>query len=117
MRKFQLSRKGLLMFLFFLSLQLCAQITGQPYLQVLTPNSVVIRWESGTGVIGEVYYGTSDASLTEKITESKDKRIYHVVDITGLLPGTKYYYSVDGSSKAKGDQYFVTAPTIGNQTH
>jgi predicted phosphodiesterase len=100
--------------LFLISLQVSAQITRQPYLQKITPTSVIISWHSGTGVIGKLYYGTSVSTLTEKITESDNEEIYHEVEIKGLNPGTRYYYSVDDSTKASDEQYFITTPPAGS---
>jgi 3',5'-cyclic AMP phosphodiesterase CpdA len=107
---------GLWLLLFLLSLKVSAQVTRQPYLQIPTPTSVVVSWQSGTGVIGNVYYGTSVSSLTENIIESDFEEIYHEVEISGLTPNTKYFYSVDGPSKGTGDQYFITAPQPGSDT-
>lgn len=100
-------------FLLLLSFDLTAQVTRQPYLQIPTPNSVVVRWQTGTGVVGKICYGTSVSSLTQNITESEDEKIYHEIKLTGLNPGTKYYYSVEGISKGNEDQYFITAPETG----
>jgi predicted phosphodiesterase len=92
------------------------QVTRQPYLQVPTPDAITIRWQSGTGIIGDVYYGTSVTSLSGAVTESQDERIYHEVRVSNLRPHTKYYYSVDGTRKGNEDQYFVTAPVAGSRT-
>src|SRR6187455_2030301 len=99
--------------LFFFSFGTCSQVTRQPYLQITTPNSMVIRWQTGTGVIGEIYYGPSASSLTKSIKESEDERIYHEVKLTGLTHNTKYYYSVESPSKGTEDQYFITPPDKG----
>ena len=104
---------GLGLLLFLISLQTSAQVTRQPYLQILTPTSVVICWQSGTGVIGNVYFGTSLSSLTESKIESDYEEIYHEVEISGLTPNTKYYYSVEGASRGSEEQYFITAPGPG----
>ena len=104
------------MFLFLLSQPVSAQVTRQPYLQILTPTSVVVSWQSGTGVIGNVCYGTSVSSLTESKIESDFEEIYHEVEISGLTPNSKYFYSVDGPSKGTEEQYFITTPEIGNNT-
>ncbi len=106
--------KGLWLFLFLISTSLHAQITRQPYIQMIAPTSVIISWHSGTGVIGKVYYGTSISSLTEKITESDYEEIYHEVEIKGLIADTKYYYAVDDSTKTTEEQYFITAPLTGS---
>jgi hypothetical protein len=108
------NRKRFWLSLFLLPLLVSAQVTRQPYLQIPTPTSVIIRWQSGTGDIGNVYYGTALSSLSNKIIESDDERIYHVATVAGLLPDTKYYYSVDGSSKGTEGEYFITAPKTGS---
>lgn len=108
--------KGLWLLIFSLSIGLSAQVTRQPYLQIPTPNSMVVRWQTGTGVVGKFYYGTSVSLFTQNIKESEDERIYHEVNITGLRPNTKYYYSVEGPSKGTEDQYFITPPVTGSST-
>ncbi len=103
-----------LWFLFFsISIGMCAQVTRQPYLQIPTPNSMTVRWQTGTGIIGKLYYGNSVSSLTENKTENENEKIYHEVKLTGLNPDTKYYYSVEGPSKGNEDQYFITPPVSG----
>ncbi len=96
-----------------LPLTINAQIARKPYLQVPTPNSVIISWISGTGVIGQVNYGTSLGSLDRNIMESEYEEIYHEVEIHGLTPGTKYYYTVDGATEGTEEQYFITNPGAG----
>jgi acid phosphatase type 7 len=107
---------GLLFVAILCTITIRAQVTRQPYLQVSTPESIVVRWQTGTGVIGKIFYGTSLASLNQNITESENEEIYHEVKIPGLKPGTKYYYSVDGSTKGNEDLYFITAPEKGSST-
>lgn len=115
MRTFLTNRKQILLVLLLLPIETFAQVTRQPYLQAVTSNSVVIRWQSGTGDVGKVRYGTSPSSLTGTIVESDYEKIYHQVRVTALAPSTKYYYSVDGSSKGTSEQYFVTAPVVGSK--
>jgi 3',5'-cyclic AMP phosphodiesterase CpdA len=106
-------RRNLWLVLLLCSTQVFAQVTRQPYLHLPTPTSVVVRWQSGTGDIGKVRYGSSLSSLTNTIVESDEERIYHQVLLSGLAPNTKYFYTVDGSSKGTSEQYFVTAPSAG----
>src|SRR2546423_15659595 len=77
--------------LFFISFSASSQVTRQPYLQIPTPNSIIIRWQTGTGEVGKLYYGSSVSSLTESIKEPDDKRIYHEVELKLLKPDSKYY--------------------------
>jgi acid phosphatase type 7 len=114
MTNFRFLRRQFLLVSLFFVVHAFAQVTRQPYLQVPTPTSVVVRWQSGTGDIGKVHYGTSVSSLTKTVVESVEERIYHQALVSGLMPNTKYYYSVDGSSKGMEDQYFVTAPAVGS---
>ncbi len=91
-----------------------AEVTRQPYLQKLTSNSVLIRWQTDRFVKTVVYYGTSIDSLVFFKSNSDEKTINHSINITNLSPDTKYYYSVEGSEKGNPDQYFITAPIVGS---
>lgn len=110
MKKINYRLKGFLILLLLTTFGISAQITRQPYLQVPAPNSIVVRWQTGTGVIGKLFYGNSISGLTQNVTESENEEIYHEIKITGLNPGTRYFYSVDGPSKGNEDQYFITPP-------
>ncbi len=86
-----------------------------PYLQVLTPNSVNIRWASDISTNSKVYYGTdlSYGSAVDSATITTE----HEIKLTGLLPNTKYYYTVGSSLKnIQGDDknYFTTSLTTGS---
>ena len=105
-------RKGLVLFLVLLSVPAVAQIVRQPYLQVVTPNSIVVRWDSDSARVGTVYYGASATSLTSAKSDTGGTT-KHEITIAGLSPKQKYYYSVAGSSGGRSDQYFVTAPVAG----
>lgn len=88
-----------------------------PYLQMGTPNSIVIRWRSGTAVDSKVSYGLTAGSLTSSVS-SATSVTDHEIQLTGLTPNTKYFYSVGSSSQVlQGDanNYFVTAPTVGTE--
>ena len=97
-------------------IQVASQVTRKPYLQIPTPTSVVISWHSGTGVAGKVYYGKTLNALENNILESEYEEIYHEVEVTGLFPDTRYYYSVEGPSKGTEEQYFITNPEAGAST-
>ncbi len=94
---------------------LFAGVTRKPYLQILTSNSVSIRWQTDIYSIGKVYYGTSFDSLVFEKLESEDEKVEHEVLLSNLAPSTKYYYSVDGASNGSLEQYFVTAPEEGSK--
>jgi hypothetical protein len=89
-----------------------------PYLQAATPTSIVIRWRTDVLTRGIVRFGKTAGQLdrnaqdTVLVTE-------HKVRLTGLEPGTKYYYSIgsfiDTLHSGPGD-YFVTLPPVGRRS-
>lgn len=87
-----------------------------PYLNVITPSSAVIRWRTEEPASSQVTYTTA---LTKPGLSVVDEKLVidHEVKIQGLLPSTKYFYTI-GSKKSKGqtypEQYFKTAPVVGS---
>jgi hypothetical protein len=92
-------------------------LTRGPYLQRGTPSSLLVRWRTSGPVAGRVQYGTSPGATTWA-AEEPTSRTEHNVLLTGLLPGTTYYYSVGSSTAvlAGGDttHLFVTPPVAGS---
>ena len=74
------------------------QVTRGPYLQSGTQTSVIVKWSTDNSVNSHVAYGTSPSNLDQSVTISGNRR-QHQVQITGLTPGSKYYYSVGSSSQ------------------
>ena len=83
-----------------------------PYLQMMSPEAVTIRWQSKKEFVGVINYGTSENNLIHSQRET-DVKEEHELRLTKLKPATKYYYSIgDGeaiSHKGK-DFWFKTAP-------
>ncbi len=90
-----------------------------PYLNQANQNSLVIRWRSSQSVIGRVRYGTASAVLDQSVDEAA-ATTEHVVQLTGLAPYTRYYYSIGSAldTLAGGDptHTFRTSPTPGTAT-
>ncbi len=92
-------------------------ISRGPYLQKVTPNGITIRWRTDLPANKRVQYGTAlsygyTASDAAFLTE-------HIVNLTGLLPGTRYYYSIGTKSKVlQGDinNSFLSSPVSGSAT-
>jgi hypothetical protein len=86
-----------------------------PYLMKGSPTSIQIRWQTNNMTNSQVKIGTNPLSLTTAYnngTISKD----HIVNVSGLQPSTKYFYSVGNSEKilqATSDNYFITPPVNG----
>jgi len=90
------------------------RIIRGPYLQLGTESSIVIRWATDAAVQGKVWYGAAPDKLFVTSTETV-ATADHKVELSGLTPGTKYYYAVGTpvAVQAGGteDYYFVTAPS------
>jgi calcineurin-like phosphoesterase family protein/purple acid phosphatase-like protein/PKD domain-containing protein len=95
---------------------LLATLARGPYLQLGTPTSVVVRWRSHPATDGVVRYGIAPGALTSTATQTTVASD-HVVQVSGLLPSTRYYYSIGSSTETlaggTSDFSFVTAPAIG----
>ena len=93
-------------------------LTRGPYLQTGTSSGVIVRWRSDTASDSRVRVGTSPTNLTLTF-DNATSTTEHIVQLSGLNPQTKYYYSVGSTTQALsgGDTntYFLTAPIIGTQ--
>lgn len=91
-------------------------VTRGPYLQLGTPTSVTVRWRTMAAGDGCVHYGAAPGSLTASAC-SGTSTTEHGIEVTGLTPDTKYYYSVGTSATVLAgntpDHFFVTSPAAG----
>lgn len=89
-----------------------------PYLQMGTPDSIVVRWRTTSPVDSRVLYGLAPASLINSV-EVPGSTSEHEVTLNELAPGTKYFYAVGSSTElmAGGDaeHFFQTSPTPGTR--
>lgn len=81
--------------LILLLVQEDAKVTRGPYLQSVTPNSIVICWQTDREVDGIVEFGE-----TEKLGRSTAGPAggHHAVELRNLKPATAYHYSVGDRS-------------------
>lgn len=87
-----------------------------PYVQMLSKNSATIKWKTSSRKYGVVRYGLSPSSLTT-IVEGSLKTRNHSIQLTGLKPGSKYFYSIGYDDEIlQGDSlnYFHTFPLENN---
>ena len=100
-----------------------ARITRGPYLQLITPHSVILRWETDVATHGYVRYAkrldklaVPTQSVQTPLPAHASTR--HEVQLQGLIPNTTYYYVV-GMAKGTNaadlaglhtDFYFTTTP-------
>ena len=91
-------------------------VTRGPYLQSQTTTSTHIRWRTDLDTDARVLYGLAPDQLTESVI-STDVGVHHDVELTGLMPSTRYYYSVGTTTQeligADSDHHFDTSPPTG----
>ncbi|WNM58153.1 FG-GAP-like repeat-containing protein [Candidatus Nitrospira allomarina] len=105
-----------------------AAVVRQPYLQLVTPTSITIVWRTDLNSAdnSQVKYGTVSGSLTQTATGTAVTRSGlnvkdHIVTITGLTAGTKYFYNFGTATNGiqgggTTNHFFVTAPPVGSAT-
>jgi PKD repeat protein len=87
-----------------------------PYLQMGTPDSVVVRWRTSVAAGSRVEYGSAPGSLTE-VVEDPAPKTEHSITLTSLDADTLYYYSVGTPATVlagdDADHFFLTSPISG----
>jgi hypothetical protein len=82
-----------------------------PYLQSVTPSSVIVAWETDYASTGTVAYGETDALSQSADDPQIDSR--HAITLTGLSPYTEYHYQVLWEDDPLSDVYtFRTAAPL-----
>lgn len=92
-----------------------ATLLRGPYLQVVTPTSIVIRWRTDKPTDSFVKIGGTAQTLNQTFSDNA-ATTDHELKITGLQPETRYYYSIGSQSTVlqSGDHnYFQTAAVAG----
>ena len=97
-------------------IQISDAATRGPYLQNATKTSITIHWRTSSSYVGMVRYGTSLSTINTDVIES-GSGTDHIVTISGLAAGTKYYYQIGDSVGAvletppdQSNQFFRTNP-------
>ncbi|MGH9868073.1 MAG: metallophosphoesterase [Candidatus Polarisedimenticolia bacterium] len=72
-------------------------VTRGPYLQRGSPTSMVVKWRTTTSTNSRVWYGPSPHTITG-LASHPLVSTNHEVTLTGLMPGTTYYYAIGSSS-------------------
>ena len=93
-----------------------ANLVRGPYLQIVTPTSIVIKWRTDVPTDAIVQYGLAANNLTDAAIDVAID-VDHEVIVTGLTPAMLYYYSVGDSAATlaggANSYKFQTAPSIG----
>jgi hypothetical protein len=98
-----------------------AALVRGPYLQVGTTTGGIVRWRSDVFTDALVYYGTDPENLTNFASELTVTN-EHIVQISGLEPSTRYYYSIGsaaqrlvGTNGIGSEYWFDTSPPVGTR--
>ena len=86
-------------------------LTRHPSLWQVTPNSIIVAWQTDVISQGKVFYGTTPA-LGAEATDGLTTRD-HEVTLTGLGPATRYFYRIVSGTDTltAGDDTLHTAPS------
>jgi hypothetical protein len=91
------------------------EVVRGPYLQTATPTSIIIRWRTDEPTESLIHYGLVPTNL-HSIAGDLGLTTEHIVEIAGLNPDTRYYYSVGDLDEELiwGPEYhFFTHPVPG----
>jgi tetratricopeptide (TPR) repeat protein len=84
-----------------------------PYLQLATPSSIVVRWETDVPSHRLVRFGPAGGTLDD-LAGDGTIAVDHEVALTGLAPESRYAYAVEGASDPPGaEPTFGTPPAPG----
>ncbi|MCI5059014.1 MAG: metallophosphoesterase family protein, partial [Flavobacteriales bacterium] len=91
-----------------------------PYLQLGTPNSMVIKWRTQNPTSSKVMYSTDSSNLNMVVVDSAFTT-EHEVELANLNPFTKYYYAIGSLTDTifgYGDysNAFYTSKTTGDKS-
>ncbi|MFN7013694.1 MAG: metallophosphoesterase, partial [Bacteroidia bacterium] len=93
-----------------------AIVVRGPYLQMANQNSIIIKWRTNVACDSKVMYGTSSSNLNQTAVSTQFST-EHEVQINGLNPKTKYYYTIGTNQNQLTtpnlNTYFKTHPTTG----
>jgi acid phosphatase type 7 len=82
-----------------------------------TPTYMQIRWRTDLPTATVVKYGTSANALNFSVSAT-DSKTEHITNLNNLIPNTKYFYSLETSTKVlkSGTDYFFITPPPTNTT-
>lgn len=102
--------------------RLASRLTRGPYLQMGTPDSVVVRWRTDVPSANVVRFGLHPTNLRHT-ARSPGALTEHVVQLTNLLVNTRYFYALHTNTfTGTGTNFsvftaltnsFITPPPVG----
>lgn len=100
-----------------LQIYLQSQYQGEraPYLQMLGADRVTIRWQTLDSTLGALSYWPEGQKVESKMVREPEARQEHRLSLYGLLPATRYRYTLLGESHDPAESFwFETAPPVGD---
>ncbi|HLX73889.1 MAG TPA: fibronectin type III domain-containing protein [Terriglobales bacterium] len=91
-----------------------ARITQGPTIEYADDQFAVVTWTTDVPTESRVYYGTSEKNLTQ-VSENRNSRTFHRLDLQNLQPSTTYYFRIDnGTPSTLASNSFQTVATGAN---
>jgi tetratricopeptide (TPR) repeat protein len=94
-----------------------ASVVRGPYLQLGTPNSMVIKWRTNMPTDSRVWYGPNPSNL-DRMVVLEGARTEHEVKIANLTSNTRYYYAIGNEAGylagGSAEYVFQTSPRPGS---
>ncbi|HEV2117560.1 MAG TPA: fibronectin type III domain-containing protein [Terriglobales bacterium] len=88
-----------------------ARITQGPSIEYADDQFAVITWTTDVATESRVYYGSDQKNLTQ-VSENRNSRTFHRLDLQNLQPSTTYYFRIDtGASSTLATNSFQTVAT------
>lgn len=85
-----------------------------PYLQSASETAITFRWKTTSACYGRVNVGTASGTYTTATADETCPTTDHIVRVTGLTAGTKYFYQIaatDGTIfQGNASNFFKTNP-------
>ena len=92
------------------------KLTRGPYMNMATQTGITIRWRTHIPASSKVSFGITPDNLSGFVTDAS-LVTEHIAQLTGLIPNTKYYYSIgttDEILEGDANTYFKTLPQTGS---
>lgn len=91
-----------------------ARITQGPSIEYADDQFAVVTWTTDVPTESRVYYGSSEKNLTQ-VSENRNSRTFHRLDLQNLQASTTYYFRIDnGTTSTLATNSFQTVATGAN---
>ena len=88
-----------------------ARITQGPTIEYADDQFAVITWTTDAASESRIYYGSDQNNLTQ-VSENRNSRTFHRLDLQNLQPSTTYYFRIDtGAPSTLATNSFQTVAT------